>query len=131
MKAELITLTEVSLFTAVLWMPYVLNRIAVRGIVATVGYPDTPAPLAPWAQRLRAAHANAVENLVLFAALVLIAHGAGVSNSVTVLAGQLYLWSRIGHAIAYTFAIPWIRTLAFFAGFVAQMLMAWQLLATF
>jgi uncharacterized MAPEG superfamily protein len=130
MKAELITLTEVSLFTAVLWMPYVLNRIAVRGIVATVGYPDTPAPQAPWAQRLRAAHANAVENLVLFAALVLIAHGAGVSNSVTVLAGQLYLWSRVVHAIAYTFAVPWIRTLAFFAGFVAQMLMAWQLLAT-
>jgi uncharacterized MAPEG superfamily protein len=61
---------------------------------------------------------------------VLIAHGAGVSNSVTVLAGQLYLWSRVVHAIAYTFAVPWIRTLAFFAGFVAQMLMAWQLLAT-
>jgi uncharacterized MAPEG superfamily protein len=130
MNAELITLIEVSLFTALLWMPYVLNRIAVRGLVATVGYPDTPAPLTPGAQRLRAAHANAVENLVLFAALVLIAHGAGVSNSVTVLAGQLYLWSRVVHAIAYTFAIPWIRTLAFFAGFVAQMLMAWQLLAT-
>ena len=71
MKTEIASLVWVSTFTAVLWIPYVLNRIMVRGIVSTVGYPVDPPPLAPWAQRLRAAHANAVENLVVFAVLML------------------------------------------------------------
>jgi uncharacterized MAPEG superfamily protein len=128
MKTELTSLVEISAFTAVLWMPYVLNRMAVLGISGTVGYPASPPPLAPWAQRLRAAHANAVENLVVFAALILAAQASGISTPVTVTASVLYLWSRVLHAITYTFRISWLRTLAFAGGFAAQMMIAWQLL---
>ena len=32
-------------------------------------------------------------------------------------------------AAAYTFAIPWVRTLAFAVGFFAQAAIAWQILA--
>ena len=128
MKPELSSLAWVSTFTAMLWIPYVLNRMAVRGINATVGYPVDPPPLAPWAERLRAAHANAIENLTVFAALILTAQMLGVSTPSTALAGWLYLWSRIVHAIAYTFAVPWLRTLAFTGGFLAQMIVAFQLL---
>ena len=128
MSTELTSLVEVSTFTAVLWIPYVLNRMIVRGIPATVGYPNDPEPLAPWAQRLRAAHANAVENLVVFAALVLAAHALGVSTPVTAAAGPLYLWSRVAHAVTYTFRVPWLRTLAFVGGFAAQMMVAGELL---
>ena len=92
-----------------------------------MGYPQAPKALAPWAERLRAAHANAVENLVVFAALVLAAQAAGISTPVTVLACDVYLWSRLVHAAAYTLAIPWVRTLAFVGGFVAQMMLVWQL----
>ena len=63
MNTALASLVQVSTFTGLLWMPYVLNRMIVRGIPATVGYPIDPEPLARWAQRLRSAHANAVENL--------------------------------------------------------------------
>jgi uncharacterized MAPEG superfamily protein len=129
MSTELTSLVEVSTFTALLWMPYVLNRMIVRGIPATVGYPNDPEPLAPWAQRLRAAHANAVENLVVFAALVLAAHALGVSTPVTAAAGPLYLWSRVAHAVTYTFRVPWLRTFAFVGGFAAQMMVAWELLS--
>ena len=128
MKPEMSSLVLISTFTGLLWIPYVLNRIVVRGIVSTVGYPVDPPPLAPWAQRLRAAHANAVENLVVFAALVLAAQVFDISTPVTALAGSLYLWSRVTHAIVYTLGVPWLRTLAFTGGFVAQMLVAWQLL---
>lgn len=128
MKSEMSALVLVSTFTALLWLPYMLNRIAVRGISDTVGYPSDPLPLAPWAERLRAAHANAVENLAVFAALMLAAQLLNVSTPVTVLAGSLYLWSRVAHAVVYTLGIPWLRTLAFTGGFVAQMLVAWQLL---
>ena len=113
MKTEITRLVQVTALTGALWMPYVLNRAVVRGIGGTVGYPQAPKPLAPWAERLRAAHANAVENLVVFAALVLAAQAAGISTPVTVLACNLYLGSRVVHAVAYTLAIPWVRTLAF------------------
>jgi len=129
MKTEFASLVWISTFTALLRVPYVLNRMAVAGIGATVGYPADPPALSPWARRLRAAHANAVENLVVFAALILAAQLLGISNAVTAVAATLYLWSRVAHAVAYTFAISWVRTLAFVGGFVAQMLVAWQLLA--
>ncbi len=128
MSSELMSLTAVTVFTAVLWMPYILNLIAVRGIMDAVGYPDNPAPLSPWAEKMKAAHANAVENLVVFAALVLIADAAGVSSDATVLACQVYFWARVVHALSYTFAIPWVRTLAFVAGFGCQMVLALALL---
>jgi uncharacterized MAPEG superfamily protein len=129
MNTELASLAQVSTFTALLWMPYVLNRMVVRGIPATVGYPTDPEPLARWAQRLRSAHANAVENLAVFAALVLVANAAGISTALTAAAGPLYLWSRVAHAVTYTFRVPWLRTLAFVGGFAAQMMVAWALLS--
>ena len=120
MTSELISLTWVTALTAVMWVPYILNTIAVRGLVNAVGYPDNPAPLAPWAQKMKAAHYNAVENLVVFAALVLVANAAGVSSDTTVMAAQIYVWARVVHVLAYTFAVPWVRTLAFAAGFFCQ-----------
>ena len=86
MKIEFLYLVWVTMLTAVIWIPYILDRIAVRGLMDAVGYPENPKPQSPWARRLMAAHANAVENLVVFGALVLAAHAAGVSNSATVLA---------------------------------------------
>lgn len=128
MTSELMSLTWVTTLTAVMWMPYILNMIAVRGLVDAVGYPDDPKPLSAWAAKMKAAHANAVENLVVFAALVLIADAAGVSNDVTVMAANLYFWARLVHLLSYTFAIPWVRTVAFVAGFACQVAIALQLL---
>src|SRR5208337_5430943 len=128
MKIELLYLTWVTVLTGLLWLPYVLDRAAVWGITDTVGYPDNPKPQSPWARRLMKAHVNAVENLVIFATLVLAAQAAGISNSLTVGASATYFWARVVHPIAYTFAMPWVRTLAFVAGFVAQAIFAWQLL---
>ena len=47
---------------------------------------------------------------------------------VTATACVVYFWARVVHLLAYTFAIPWVRTLAFVAGFGAQATLAWQLL---
>lgn len=128
MTHELVYLTLVTVFTALLWVPYVLNAVMVRGLVEAVSYPECPKPLAPWAVRLKAAHYNAVENLVVFAALVLIAHSAGVLNDVTLLATTFYFWARVAHALVYTLAIPWLRTLSFTVGWLCCMAIALQLL---
>jgi uncharacterized MAPEG superfamily protein len=128
MNTELCYLALVTAFTAVMWIPYILNMIAVRGLLDAVGYPDDPKPLSPWAQRMKAAHANAVENLVVFAALVLIAQAVGANSGCTAAAAAVYFWARLVHFFAYTFRIPWVRTLAFVAGWVAQIAFAWQIL---
>jgi uncharacterized MAPEG superfamily protein len=129
MTTELSYLLLVTTLTAVMWIPYILNMIAVRGIADAVGYPENPRPLAPWASKMKAAHANAVENLVVFAALVLTAHAVNVSNEATVVACQVYFWARFVHWLAYTLAVPWVRTIAFVVGFGCQMTLAWQILA--
>ncbi len=128
MKTELLYLMFVAAFTGLMWVPYILDRLAVRGLIDTVGYPENPMPQSAWAQRLMKAHANAVENLVVFAALVLVAHAVGVTNITIACACVVYFWARVVHALAYTFAIPWVRTLAFTVGFFAQAVIVWQLL---
>jgi uncharacterized MAPEG superfamily protein len=128
MTSEMMSLTAVTVLTAVLWMPYILNTIAVRGIVDAVGYPEDPKPLSAWAAKMKAAHANAIENLVVFATLVLIANAAGVSSASTVMACEVYFWARLLHVASYTFAIPWVRTISFTVGFGCQMILAIALL---
>ena len=129
MKTELMYLVWVTTLTALIWMPYIVDRIMVWGIADAVGYPENPKPQSPWARRMMAAHENAVENLVIFAALVLAVHAAGVGNSATALACAVYFWARVVHLLSYTFAVPLVRTLAFAVGFGSQVTLAWQLLA--
>ena len=128
MKTELLYLALVTAFTGLMWIPYVLDRIAVSGLMEAVGYPANPKPQSPWAQRLKKAHANAVENLVVFAALVLAAQALGIASVVIGSAAVVYFWARVVHAAAFAFAIPWVRTLAFAVGFLAQAVVAWQIL---
>jgi uncharacterized MAPEG superfamily protein len=128
MKTELFYLALVAALTGLLWIPYILDRIAVRGVMSAVGYPENPKPQSPWAQRLMRAHHNAVENLAVFAALVLAANVAGISNGTIATASMVYFWARVVHALSYTLALPWVRTLAFTVGFLAQAAVAWQIL---
>lgn len=128
MSTELNILVWVLALQLVMWVPYILNLIMVRGIVDAVGYPDSPKPMADWAQRMKAAHYNAVENLVVFVALVLVANVAGISNDTTVLACTVYFWARVAHLVCYTLAIPWARTLTFAVSWVAMVAMVVQLL---
>jgi uncharacterized MAPEG superfamily protein len=129
MKPELFYLALTAAFTGLLWVPYILDRVMTWGLVPAVSYPTNPPAQSAWAERLKKAHGNAVENLVVFAALVLAAQDVGVSSGATATAAMVYFWARVVHAAAYTFAIPWVRTLAFTAGFLAYMTFAWQLLA--
>lgn len=131
MSVELNWLILSVLVTALLWLPYIINRIAEGGVVETVLRDPNglTAAKAPWAKRLMAAHVNAVENLVVFAPLVLVAYQLGISNPMTEFAAVLFFYSRLAHAVVFTLGFPAIiRILAFFGGFVAQMLLIYSLL---
>jgi uncharacterized MAPEG superfamily protein len=128
MSPKLKYLVLVCVLTGLLWVPYILDVIRARGLIDAVGYPAHPKPIAPWAQRLKAAHYNAVENLAVFAPLVLVAHAAGIHTAAIATAACVYFWARVVHALAYTLAVPWVRTLAFVAGVAMQLWIAATLL---
>jgi uncharacterized MAPEG superfamily protein len=109
--------------TAALWIPYVLDRFAKIGITRTVGNPSPTdlAALSPWARRAYGAHANAVENLAVFAPLALLAIHAGVADgALATAASAAYFWARLGYYVVYAAGVSWLRTLAFLVGFGAQ-----------
>jgi uncharacterized MAPEG superfamily protein len=81
-------------------------------------------PQSAWAERLYFAHTNAVENLMIFAPLVLVLDALGHSSAATVYACAVYFWARLAYAIIYTAGIPVLRTLAFAVGFVCQVTLA-------
>lgn len=129
MKTELFWLTLTVTMTALFWMPYIVNRIAENGVWPALKNPnfDEP-PKAKWADRMMHAHANAVENLVIFAPLVLILAVTDTSTPATVRASALYFFARAAHFIVYSMGVPFIRTVLFLAGVVAQMTIALTLL---
>jgi uncharacterized MAPEG superfamily protein len=121
MSKELLWLTLTVILTGLIWVPYILDRAMVRGLMGAMANPSrNDKPQSPWAQRLFFAHTNAVENLVLFATLVLILNEMQHSTQSTVIACAVYFWARLAHAIIYAMGVPVLRTLAFTVGFLAQ-----------
>ena len=110
-------------FTGLMWMPYLVDRIVRIGARRTLGNPaigDVQA-LSPWAQRALRAHQNAVENLVVFAALVAGAILAGRGEApLVVAAARIYFFARVVHFVVYVAGVPLVRTVAFTVGFFAQ-----------
>jgi uncharacterized MAPEG superfamily protein len=121
MSKELLWLTLTVILTGLMWVPYILDRIMVRGLMGAMANPSrNDKPQSPWAQRLYFAHTNAVENLVIFATLVLVLNAMNHSTQSTVIACAVYFWARLAHAIIYTMGVPVLRTLSFAVGFLAQ-----------
>jgi len=124
MSGELKWLTLTVILTGILWVPYILDRIMVRGLMGAMANPSrNDTPQSPWAQRLYFAHTNAVENLVIFAPLVLILALQDHSTQSTLIACAVYFWARLAHAVVYTMGVPVLRTLAFTVGFAAQVVL--------
>lgn len=123
MTNELYWLTLTVLLTAFLWVPYVLDRMAVRGIVPTVTDrgPEGSGPQSLWAKRAIRAHQNAIENLMIFAPAVLIAHELNISTPLTRAAAATYFFARLLHFVVYSAGVPLMRTLTFTVGWIAQL----------
>jgi uncharacterized MAPEG superfamily protein len=125
MPRELFWLSWTIVLTGLIWVPYILDRFATRGIMGTFANPmPDSAPPSAWAYRMKNAHANAVENLVVFAPLVLVLQALSISTPATVAACAIFFWARLVHLVVYTFGIPVVRTLAFLVGFGCQVVLA-------
>jgi len=122
---ELFWLTLTVILTGLMWVPYIVNRTMVRGLTGAMANPSRhDKPHASWATRLMFAHDNAIENLIIFAPLVLILAQIDYSTKWTVWACAVYFWARVAHLVVYTLGLPVFRTLAFSVGFLAQVVLA-------
>jgi uncharacterized MAPEG superfamily protein len=131
MKAELFYLLLTSMLTGVLWIPVVIGYVVTRGPLTPETYRvASTVPLPPWVNRANRAHANGVENLVSFAAVVLIAQIQGVSSTITVACAEVYFYARLAHAVIHIsgFGRFWARTVAFTVAWLAFMTFAIVLL---
>lgn len=130
MSSELYWLALTILMTALFWVPYVLDRIAVRGLMPALSdtKPESGGPHSLWAQRSIKAHQNAVENLVIFAAAVLALNALGLSTAATQGAVTVYFFARLVHFVVYSAGIPFLRTISFAAAWGAQIVLLLTLL---
>lgn len=114
--------------TGCLWIPIILNRLREMGVWKALKNPEPDVrPHADWAYRLANAHRNAIENLAVFAPLALAVHQIGLGDATTAAAAAAFFWSRLAHALIYTFGVPLLRTIAFVIGFGAQAAMCLRL----
>jgi uncharacterized MAPEG superfamily protein len=115
-------------------LTFILVLIAVSGATLQVGLPKLIAnreglpEMTGWAGRAARAHRNMLENLILFAVLVLVAHLAGVHNGMTLLGSQLFFWGRTAHALTYIAGIPGLRTAAWGVSVIGLVLIFLQLI---
>jgi uncharacterized MAPEG superfamily protein len=131
MTTELLYLLLTAILTGVLWIPVVIGYVKSRGPLKPSDYVIAPTtPLPPWVNRANRAHINAVENLVPFAVVVLIAHAAQVSTPVTANAAAVYFYARALHAVVHVtgFSLFRARTVLFTVAWLAFMTLAVELL---
>lgn len=128
MTVELKYLTWTCIAALVMWIPYILNAAKNFGFVKAMAYGDRDSSMDPWAKRMKKAHYNNVENLVVFGALILILNTQGITSKNTECAAAIYFYARVAYYFIYTFGIPWLRTLSFFAGWVATLMLACEIL---
>jgi uncharacterized MAPEG superfamily protein len=98
------------------------------GAAVLAGNRETMPPIEGWAGRAIRAHRNMLENLVMFAALVLTAQVAGRTGAMTALGAQLFFWARVAYAVIYVAGIPWLRTAVFTVSIAGLVLILAQLL---
>lgn len=101
MTPELWWTTCTALLAASLWIPFIVgvNVSPAEDDPSDFTRPRDPARNPPWVHRAYRAHLNLLEQFLPMAALVLIAHAAGVSSAATVWATGLFLAIRVAHAV--------------------------------
>lgn len=126
MTTELFWLALTATTIAFFWMPYGLNGMIINGPLAYMKKSSDQFSSTPqWVIRAKSAHSIAVENLIIFSILIIIAYLSNISNNITIGASILYYFGMVFHYIFLTLGIPYLRSAAFLvAGFGAEIALA-------
>ena len=121
MTTDLQMLVWTAILALLLPAVYSAGRLAQPGGVAWgAGNRDTTLVTPPWVDRAVRAHANLVENLPPFIALVVAAHLTGRADGTTALGATTFFWARVAHALIYVAGVAYLRTAAFATSLVGE-----------
>jgi uncharacterized MAPEG superfamily protein len=124
-------------FQLLIWslgLTFVQMLVALVGAILYLGIPKAAgnreriAELPGWPGRARRAHLNMIENMVLFAPLIIAADIVGRDNGMTQLGAELFFWARLAYAVIYLVGIAYLRTLAWLVSAVGLVMIFLQLL---
>ena len=110
MKPELNLLVWAGVLTLVQAVAAVHGAMMQVGLPTLAGNREGLPEIKGWGGRAARAHRNMLENLVLFAILVIVAVLADKTNGTTLLGAQIFFWARVVYAFVYLAGIPWLRT---------------------
>jgi uncharacterized MAPEG superfamily protein len=99
-----------------------------HGLGPLLGNRENMSGVSGWGGRADRASVNMIQNLVLFASLVLVAHVTGRTNATTALGAQIFFFARLAYAFVYPIGIPYLRTLVWAVSVIGLVLIFSQLL---
>lgn len=123
MSFEMLILGLVTLFLMFAWLPGSVAKYRAYGLDRLVSNRPMEGweALPEWGQRSVCAHANLRDNYPAFAVAVLLLAFSGGFTPGTALASVIFLIARLVHMPACIVGIPWLRNLAWIAGFLATL----------
>ena len=98
-----------------------------NGLAWGIGNRENTPELKGWGGRAKRASVNMAENLLPFACLVLIAHSLGRTGELSTMGAEIFLVSRLAHAVLYIAGVKVLRSLAYFGGLAGMALIVVQL----
>ena len=128
MKPEMMLLVWAVALTVAQMLVAASGAASQYGVMPLFGNREGLPGLTGWAGRAQRAHRNMLENLVLFAALILICAVTNKTNATTLLGAQLFFWGRAAYAVIYLAGIPYLRTAAWLVSIIGLVMIFLQLL---
>ena len=103
-----------AVWIAIAWVPYLLDRIMVRGLVGAMANPSSDlAPQSDWAVRAKAAHVVAIQAFSAFAPLAILAMIRIPEDGYPNILAMTFFIGIFAHYVIYAIGIPVLRTLSF------------------
>lgn len=127
MTPDLIFLALSAALTFVLIMIPASDAFQQNGAMAQAGSRDNlPEPSVFYRRSKRLAD-NMLENMIVFAPLIIIAHISGEAGALSALGAQIFFYARVAHAIIYLAAWPYVRPVAWFISMIGVALVIAEL----
>lgn len=103
-----------AVWIAIAWVPYLLDRIMVRGLVGAMANPSPDlAPQSDWAVRAKAAHVVAIQAFSAFAPLAILAMMRIPEDGYPNILAMTFFIGIFAHYVIYAIGITVLRTLSF------------------
>ena len=103
-----------AVWIAIAWVPYLLDRIMVRGLVGAMANPSPDlTPQSDWAVRAKAAHVVAIQAFSAFAPLAILAMIRIPEDGYPNILALTFFIGIFAHYVIYAIGLTVLRTLSF------------------